>query len=115
MTNTYNLNGPGNLFGSVTRVFFMIVAAIGGLFMLAFSAAFALFVVLGIAFVGLLGFGFFWVKAKLLKKPFGPKAQFEAHAKKMQAEFGTQFSPELQNDGPIIDAKHTPDGWSVDD
>lgn len=115
MTNTYNLNGPGNIFGSVTRILFMIAAVVGGFFMLAVSAAFAFFVLIGVIVVGLLAFGFFWVRAKLLRKPFGPKAQFEAHAKKMQADFETQFSAARPNDGPIIDAKRTPDGWSVDD
>jgi len=115
MTNTYNLNGSGSLFGSVTRILFMVAAAIGGFFMLAFSAAFALFVLTGIIVVGLLAFGFFWARAKLLKKPFGPKARFEAQARKMQAEFGSQFSPDAKDQGPIIDAKRTPDGWSVDD
>lgn len=122
MTNTYNLGGPTSFFGSLTRVLFMAVAAIGGLFMLAFSAAFALFVVAGVALVGFVTFGFFWARAKILKKPFGPRAQFEAQAKKMQADFGSQFthSSPFSNgkqgpDGPIIDAHRTPDGWSVDD
>jgi len=122
MTNTYNLNGPASFFGSLTRVLFMAVAAIAGFFMLAFSAAFALFVVIGIALVGLVAFGFFWARAKILKKPFGPRAHFEAQAKKMQADFETQFtgtksssSRTQSSDGPIIDAHQTPDGWSVDD
>jgi len=120
MTNTYNLNNPSSFFGSITRVLFMAVAAIAGFFMLAFSAAFALFVVIGIVLVGLVAFSFFWVRAKVLKKPFGPRAHFEAQAKKMQAEFGSQFTPPntasgKTDQGPIIDAHKTPDGWSVDD
>ncbi|RKQ71731.1 hypothetical protein DES40_1060 [Litorimonas taeanensis] len=115
MTNTYSLNGPTSWFGSVTRILFLGCAAVAGLFMLAVSAAFAFFVVAGIAIVGLLAFVFFWGRAKILGKPFGPRAQFEAQAKKMQAEFGAPFADKQASEGPIIDAKHTPDGWSVDD
>ena len=84
MTNTYNLNGPSTWFGSLTRVLFLGCAAIAGLFMLAISAAFAFFVVAAIAIVGLLAFTFFWARAKISGKPFGPRAQFEAQAKKME-------------------------------
>ncbi len=119
MSNTYKLNGslsgPGGWLGSLSRILFVSVAAIGGLFMLVFSAAFAFFVVAGIAIVGLVAFAFFWARAKIFGKPFGPKAHFEAQAKKMQAEFGSQFQTSESENGPIIDAMHTPDGWSVDD
>lgn len=114
MSNTYNLNGPTNWFGTLTRILFVTIAAVGGLFMLAFSAAIAFFVVLGIVLVGLVAFGFFWVRAKLFGKPFGPKAQFEARANKMRADLESQLNPSASGDGPIIDAHRTPDGWSVD-
>jgi len=42
--------------------------------MLVFSAAFAFFAVAGIAVIGFLAFAFFWAKAKISGKPFGPKA-----------------------------------------
>jgi len=91
--------------------------------MLVFSAAFALFAVAGIAVIGFLVFGFFWAKAKIAGKPFGPKAmmgaQFEQMRKDMETQMGTA-SPFQANDtsdeqGPIVDAHRTPDGWSVDD
>lgn len=115
MSNTYNLNGPTSLFGTLTRILVLTIAAIGGVFMLAFSAAVAFFVLVGVALVGLLAFGFFWVRAKLFGKPFGPKAQFEARANKMRADLEAQMNPSASDDGPIIDAHRTPDGWSVDD
>ena len=99
----------------------MATAAIGGLFMLVFSAAFALFAVAGIAVIGALVFAGFWLRAKILGKPFGPKAQFEAARKDMEAQFDgmdlnmTDNGPQGQKDGPIIDAHQTPEGWSVDD
>ena len=115
MSNTYNLNGPTSWFGTITRVLLLTVAAIGGIFMLAFSAAVAFFVLVGVALVGFLAFAFFWIRAKLFGKPFGPKAQFEARASKMRADLEAQMNPSASDDGPIIDAHRTPDGWSVDD
>lgn len=115
MSNTYKLNGPTNWFSSVSRFLFVGIAVIGGLFMLVFSAAFAFFVVAGIALVALIAFVFFWARAKIFGKSFGPRAQFEAQAKKMQAEFEAQMKPSQKGDGPIINATRTPDGWSVDD
>ncbi len=101
------------------RGLFLAVAAIGGFFMLAFSAAFAFFVVIGLALVALVVFAFFWTRAKLFGKPFGPKAQFEAARKDMEAQFqGMDLNMQRngpKGSGPIIDAHQTPEGWSVDD
>ena len=124
MTQTYSIQGrrPG-LLSSVARTAFLAVAAIGGLFMLVFSAAFALFAVAGIAVIGFLVFAFFWAKAKITGKPFGPKAvmgaQFEQMRQDMEAQMGGA-TPKAANSnmagkGPIVDAHQTPDGWSVDD
>jgi len=89
--------------------------------MLAFSAAFAFFVVAGLGLLGLVIFIFFWARAKLFGKPFGPKAQFEAARRDMEAQFqGMDLNmdrngPSAKGDGPIIDAHQTPEGWSVED
>lgn len=121
MSNTYRLNGSPNPLQSIIRGFILIAAAIGGVFMLVFSAAIAFFVVAGVALFGLLLFVFFWAKAKITGKPFGPKAQFEAQRKEFEAQFGAQTrpfkaSPQSNDvDGPVIDAHETPKGWSVDD
>jgi len=120
MTEAFYISGrrPGVL-SSIARTAFLAVAAIGGLFMLVFSAAFALFAVAGVAVIGFLVFGFFWAKAKLTGKPFGPRAHFEQMRKDMEAQMqgGSQagFDPRAKGQGPVVDAHRTPDGWSVDD
>ncbi len=87
--------------------------------MLVFSAAVAFFILAGIAIFGLAVFVFFWVRAKLTNRPFGPKANFEAQRKAFEAQFSTTNSAFTENakkpNGPIIDAHETPQGWSVDD
>lgn len=125
MTQTYSIQGrrPG-LLSTVARTVFLAAAAIGGLFMLVFSAAFALFAVAGIAVIGFLIFAFFWAKAKITGKPFGPKAvmgaQFEQMRQDMESQMGGASPAKASNsnaagEGPIVDAHRTPDGWSVDD
>jgi len=121
MSNTYRISGQSGFLTNLMRGLFLAVAAIGGFFMLAFSAAFAFFVVAGLVIVGLVIFAFLWTRAKLFGKPFGPKAQFEAARKDMEAQFqGMDLNmdrngPRQDGDGPIIDAHQTPEGWSVDD
>ena len=122
MSNTYRIAGGGNVVTNILRGLFMAAAAIGGFFMLAFSAAFAFFVIAGLVLFGLVVFAFFWGRAKLFGKPFGPKAQFEAARKDMEAQFQGMDLNAANNgpnssdtDGPIIDAHQTPEGWSVDD
>ena len=127
MTGAYRLSGQsGGFFSQIGRSIFLVVAAIGGLFMLVFSAAFAFFAVAGIAVIGAVIFAGLWLRAKILGRPFGPKAQFEAARRDMETQFegmdlnmarnGPKSSgPELSGDGPIIDAHQTPEGWSVDD
>jgi len=87
--------------------------------MLAFSAAFAFFVIVGLGLVGLTVFVFFWGRAKLFGNPFGPHAQFEAMRRDMESQFGpidpSQAGAMTEDGGPIIDAHETPQGWSVDD
>ena len=122
MTGAYRLSGQNaGFFGQLGKTFFMAVAAIGGLFMLVFSAAFALFAVAGIAVIGFIAFAAFWLRAKILGKPFGPRAQFEAARKEMEMQFEgmdlnmSENGPKASDAyGPIIDAHETPEGWSVD-
>ena len=120
MTQTYSIQGrrPG-LFSTVARTALFAVAAIGGLFMLLISATFALFVVAGIAVIGFLVFAFFWAKAKITGKPFGPKAmmaaQMDQMRKDMESQMGGNSSSKAAEQGPVVDAHRTPDGWSVDD
>lgn len=120
MTQAYYISGrrPGFL-STVARTAFLAVAAIGGLFMLVFSAAFALFAVAGIAVIGFLVFAFFWAKAKISGKPFGPRAMMDAQLKQMrfdmEAQMGGSSAQRSSAQGPVVDAHRTPDGWSVDD
>ncbi len=93
------------------RYLVVATAAIGGFFLFVASAAVALFVVSGIVIMGLIAFLVFWVRAKLFGKPFGPQAQFE----KARADMEAHFKQQAGDQGPIIDAHRTPDGWSVDD
>lgn len=120
MTQTYNITGSGSMLSNILRGFFVAAAAIGGFFLLAVSAAFAFFVVAGLVLVGAFVFAFFWGRAKLFGRPFGPKAQFEAARRDMEAQMAAQMSGVkpargYAGSGPIIDAHKTPDGWSVDD
>ncbi len=120
MTQAYYIQGrrPGFL-SSVARTAFLVVAAIGGLFMILASAAVALFVVAGIAVIGFLVFAFFWAKAKIAGKPFGPRAMMDAQLnqmrKDMEAQMGVNPASTSTGQGPVVDARRTPDGWSVDD
>lgn len=91
--------------------------------MLAASAAFALFVVLGIIILGFVIFAVLWIKAKITGKPimasFVSKStmqQFETfnHMQKEASEFKEDDRSGTAKDGPVIDAHETPDGWSVD-
>lgn len=118
MSNTYRISGQSGFLANILRGLFLAVAAIGGFVMLAFSAAFAFFVVAGLVLVGLVVFAFFWTRAKLFGKPFGPKAQFEAARKDMESQFqdmNMDAGRQETEEGPIIDAHQTPEGWSVDD
>ena len=120
MTQTYSLQGrrPG-VFSTVARTAFLAVAAIGGIFMLLLSVSVAFFVVAGIAVIGFLVFAFFWTKAKVTGKPFGPKAMMGAQFEQMRKEMESQLDPatttKTNGQGPIVEAHRTPDGWSVDD
>ncbi len=120
MTQTYSIQGrrPG-LFSTVARTAFLAIAAIGGMFMLVFSLTVAFFVVAGIALVGFLVFAFFWGKAKITGKPFGPKAMMAAQMEQMRTDMESQLgghaASKATGQGPVVDARRTPDGWSVDD
>ncbi len=92
--------------------------------MLFFSAAFVLFLLAGVAVIALIAVAVFWVRAKILGKPFGPKAQFEHMRRDMERDMRGQFETmrphhnsadqNAAHDGPVIDAHETPEGWSVD-
>jgi hypothetical protein len=116
MTRTFNFPGGHSVTQRILRAIFIIAATIGGFFILAASAAFAFFIAVGILILGALTFAFFWTRAKLFGRPFGPQAHFEKARAEMEAQFKRhEESRDMSEDGPIIDARRTPDGWSVDD
>ncbi len=92
----------------------MISAAIVGFFIFAASAAFALFVVLGLLILGSIAFAVFWFRAKILKKPLMPKMKMQGFEGFEMPGAATATKSDDKADGPIIDAHKTPDGWSVD-
>jgi len=126
MTNTYSLpnNSPGGgrgVFQSILRAVFLIAATIGGFFIFAASAAFALFLVIGLLILGFVVFGILWLRAKVLGKPIYSSKNmwtFQTFNAPNSKTNGPKTKPadnsDLKADGPVLDAHKTPDGWSVD-
>ncbi len=112
MTQTKYIAGGTGVFGSIARTVFLIVAAMGSIFLLVTGAVVAFFVLAALITLSLAAFTFFWAKAKVTGKPFGPKAQFEKARQDMESQFKAYKE---QMDGPVLDAQKTPDGWSVED
>lgn len=116
MTGSNYISGRQNVGKNLLRALFLTASAIGGIFILATSAVFAFFLAIGVALIGGLTFFFFWARAKLFGRPFGPKAHFEKARAEMEAQFKTQeYSSTTSGQGPIIDAHQTPKGWTVDE
>lgn len=119
MTRGSTLSGGANPFQAAIRTLFLIAATIGGFFIFAASAAFALFVVMGVLILGFIVFVVFWMRAKITGKPLMPKPKMYSFN-----TFGGQEAPQGSasakkptnglDGGPILDAHQTPDGWSVD-
>ncbi len=131
MTGTQKLHGPsfggGNIFSQIGRWIGVLVAAMVGLFMLSVSAVFAFLLIGGILVIAAVIVAVFWIRAKLTGRPFGPKAMMEARMEElrsqMSAQMGSQMPPPMNgmfggasedDDGPIIDAHQTPEGWTVE-
>ncbi len=126
MTKTFPLpnnrsSGGQNLFQSLFRALFLIAATIGGFFIFAASAAFALFVVIGILILGFIAFAVLWIRAKILGKPLRPAGNMWSFQTFDGQTFGdtntskaNDESSKPKADGPVLDAHKTPDGWSVD-
>lgn len=118
MTKTFPLPGNGqNIFQSLFRALFLIAATIGGFFIFAASAAFALFVVIGILILGFIAFAVLWVRAKILGKSLRPEStmwSFQSFDGGQASSSTKEESTKPKADGPVLDAHQTPDGWSVD-
>ena len=111
MTGAGRLPSPGNPIANIAKVLIAVGAITVGLFVFAVSATFLLVAVLAVAFVALLAISFFWARARLTGRPFGPREQFEAMFAEMHVEMA---QPSLEPEGVVLDAHKTPDGWSVD-
>jgi len=110
---------------SLLRAIFIIAATIGGFFIFAASAAFALFVVIGILILGFVAFGVLWLRAKILGRPLRPAGNmwsfqtFDGQTFDNEGFGGSEAASndetsKPKSDGPVLDAHQTPDGWSVD-
>ncbi|HHI88692.1 MAG TPA: hypothetical protein ENK01_01950 [Hellea balneolensis] len=117
MIKTFYISGRqprGGVLQTVLRTLVLVAASIFALFVFAASAAFAFFVIIGVLVLGLVTFSVLWLRAKLLGRPLMPNAKmwsYEAFAT-MQETAGRQ--DDMKSDGPILDARQTPDGWSVE-
>ncbi|MBC6413150.1 MAG: hypothetical protein GDA39_09915, partial [Hyphomonadaceae bacterium] len=78
------------------------------------SAAVALFLVTGFAVTAALSFAFCWARAKLFGRPFGPQVHFGTACADMESRLKAQGFTSKE-DGPVVDARRTPQGWTVDD
>lgn len=124
MTGTGRLTPPAgsNFFANIGRWITLACVSLAGLFLFLVSATFA-FIVLGIILVvALVAVAGFWLRAKLTGRPFGPRAQMEAHMAELRrqmdangaAGFGAARSNSVSGDGPVIDLEETPEGWTVE-
>ena len=128
MTQGHTLSGPPNPLQALLRLVFVAVAAVAGFFMLAASAAFAFFIIIGVVIFGFIVFCVLWLKAKITGKPmlfaFMPKSAQQQYQTFHDMQKNTEASktsarPQNTQDGPlqtgpVLDAHKTPDGWSVD-
>lgn len=109
VNNSYISGGGPGVFQNLLRGAFAILAAIGGFFVFAASAVFALIVVGGLLLIGLVTFTGLWLRAKIMGKPMVPGFGMYRYRKyRARQETGASDT------GPVIDAYKTPDGWSVD-
>ncbi len=120
MTKTfYYISSPASkgagFFQSFIRIAVLIMASIAGVFIFAASAAFAFFVVVGLAIFGLVTFAVLWLRAKILGRPLMPKPGSYRETTFTQAEgFEAGSDHQAEGSGPILDAHQTPEGWSVE-
>lgn len=114
---------PTGFLQSIWRIVLLAVGVVVGGFLLISTAAFALIVILALLVIGAGVFIYFWVRARFFGKPFGGEAfaQMRAQAQ-VQAEQAQAFAKDGlytqpvsdDEDGDILDAHRTADGWTVD-
>ena len=122
LLTTANATGGSGFFQNIARYAVLAVSAVVGVFVLVLTASAALVVVLSLLFIGLIVFIYFWARAKFFGKTIGGKAfaDLQAAAKAHQdAQNGMSglhtSAASYEDDGHVIDAHKTPDGWTVDE
>lgn len=105
---------------SLARFGLLIVGGVVGLVVFLLTASAALVLLAAIAIVAVLVFMWFWIRAKFFGKPFGGQA-FEDARKAAQAQrdaangmFADEASGDAFDDGDVIDAHRTAEGWTVE-
>ncbi len=120
MSKSYSISSGASPLQTVLRTLFMIAAAIGGFFIFASAAAFAMFVILGLVIIGVVVFCVFWLRAKITGKPLMPNMKmysfqaFNEQGGMKEKPARDKPSRSVDTSGPILDAHETPEGWSVD-
>ena len=116
-----NSSGDAGVFHNLARYAALAFSAVVGIFVLLLTASAALVVVLSLVFIGLIVFVFFWARAKFLGKSrratvfedLQAAAQSGRNPQRPNAGLHTRAKP--FDEGDIIDAHETPDGWTVDE
>lgn len=105
-----------NVFQKMARICLLAVSAVVGMFVLFLTASAALVVVMALLFIGLIVFAFLWARARLVGKTIRGKAfeDMQSAAKAQQEAMGLRTSAADYDDGDVINAHKTPDGWTVD-
>lgn len=112
MVNGHYISGGPGIMQSFLRSIFVVLAAIGGFFLFAASAAFALIVAGGLIIFGFVVFVALWLRAKILGRSLNSYVKMRT-----EQSFRDTFQSKpktMDADGPVLDAHETPDGWSVD-
>ena len=114
--------GATGFLQSIWRLVLLAAGVVVGGVLLISTAAFALVIILALLMIGAGVFVYFWIRARFFGKPFGGeafaqmRAQAQAQAEQAQAfaKDGLYTEPVSDEDGDILDAHRTADGWTVD-
>lgn len=106
---------PKTLWQKIGRTAILLAGGIVGLGVLILATSAALVVVLAILVLAAIAFAGFWIRAKVFGKTVREKA-FEDLEKKFgvnSAQFDSERGPDVDGEEIVLDARETPDGWTV--
>ncbi len=106
---------PKTLWQKIGRTAMLVAGGIVGLGVLILATSAALIVVLAILVLAAIAFVGFWIRAKVFGKTVREKA-FEDLEKKFgvnNAQFETENASDFDGEEIVLDARETPDGWTV--